>query len=164
MPKDAFSPKTIRLFLAAPDGRLTKMVHILDSRNRFEMTRFPTLDAAMEKGKNDPGVVLILQSFYDDLAPRIESLTRFGTHFFSSRLFVYVPDLSVRTVAEDDLARSALLEIGVTAVFSQRRELAALLSTFERYAPRYPDPTVSQTQTVWDTLPWKQKPERSKSH
>lgn len=136
-------PSKIRLFLAAPDSRLIRMIRILDERNRFETIRFPTLEAALEKGKNDPGVVLILQSSYDDLARRIETLARFGTRFFAARLFACVPDLAVRTPAEDTEIRLVLSEIGVTAVFSQRRELATLLSTFERHAARHPNPTDS---------------------
>lgn len=153
MSKDVFSSNPIRLHLVAPDGRLARSIRVLDSKNRFATTRFATIDAALHKSRNDLGVVLLVQCSYDDLSRGIEALTRFGIRFFSSRLFVYVPDLPERTTVENEDLRLALLEIGVTAVFAQRRELASLLSVFERYAARFPAPS-KEYRSVREFLPW----------
>jgi hypothetical protein len=147
----------IPLFLVVPDRRLSWAIHVADEQHRFETVRFRSLQHAIEKGdseKNSSGFLLVQWTTEEILA----ELTRnkpFNQFHHSLRLLVYCPELSQKTVAEGEEIRFALLQLGVIAVFSQFRELPAILSMVQRYANRFPPPQKQWSQMIYDSLPWK---------
>lgn len=148
--------KPIPLLLVAPDGRLARAIRVVDRFRRFESVRFRSLEKALEKGKNNPESVLLLECPFETLKQGTFPLSAGVPRSFASRFFVSVPDLPTRTVAEAELFRFALLQLGVTAVVSCSRELPALFRACLRRAPGIgATSSANLFQACWNTLPWK---------
>ncbi|MDR2754499.1 MAG: hypothetical protein LBC20_02220 [Planctomycetaceae bacterium] len=147
----------IPLFLIVPDRRLIRAIHVADEQHQFEITRFRSLQHALEKGntdKNSPRL-LIVQWNSEDILKELAQNKSFNPIPYSSRLIVYYPELSQKTPAEGEEIRFALLQLKIITVFSQLRELPSVLDIAQHYANRFTTPQKQWTQIIDDTLPWK---------
>jgi hypothetical protein len=149
--------KMIPLYLIVSDRRLVRAIHVADEHHRFETIRFHSLQHALEKGNSvgNPSKLLIVQWTAEEIPAKFAQNKPFNPSYYSSRLIVYCPELSQKTVAEGEEIRFALLQLGVIAVFSQFRELPPILSMVQRYANRFPPPQKQWSETIYDSLPWK---------
>ena len=146
----------IPLFLIVPDRRLSWAIHVADEQRRFETVRFRSLQHAIEKRnfEKNPFRIFIVQWTVDEILVELAREEPFNRFRYSPHLIVYCPELSQKTVAEGEAIRFALLQLGVIAVFSQYRELPAILSMVQRYANRFPLPQKQWSQMIYDSLPW----------
>ncbi|MDR1963474.1 MAG: hypothetical protein LBQ50_06820 [Planctomycetaceae bacterium] len=143
----------IPLFLVVPDRRLSWAIRVVDEQNRFETVRFRSLQHALEK--RNPAELLLVQWTTEEIIAELSRQNPFEPLHRLSPLIVYCPELPQKTVAEGEAIRFALLQLGVTAVFSQLRELPSILSMIQRHFNRVPPPKKEWTQTIFDSLPWK---------
>jgi hypothetical protein len=147
----------IPLFLVVPDRRLSRAIRVTDEQHRFEVVRFRSLQHAIEKGnpEENPSRIFIVQWTTEEISVELARNEPFNRCRYFPRLIVYCPELSQKTVAEGEEIRFALLQLGVIAVFSQFRELPAILAMVQRYANRFPPPQKQWSQVIYDSLPWK---------
>jgi hypothetical protein len=146
----------IPLFLIVLDRRLSLAVRVADEQHRFEVVRFRSLQHAIEKGnaEENSSKILIVQWTTKEILLELAQNKSFNRYCYSQRFIVYCPELSQKTVDEGEAIRFALLQLGVIAVFSQFRELPAILAMVQRYANRFPTPQKQWSQTIYDSLPW----------
>jgi hypothetical protein len=147
----------IPILLVVPDRRLALAIHVADKQHRFETIRFQSLYRALEKinSEGNQSGLLIVQWTSEKILAELTQKESFNRLHYSSRLIVYCPELSQKTVAEGEEIHFALLQLGVIAVFSQFRELPSVLSMVQRHANRFPPPQKQWAQAVYDSLPWK---------
>jgi hypothetical protein len=149
--------RLIPLFLVVPDSRLVRAIHVADGQHRFETIRFRSLQHALEKrnSEENPRGLLIVQWTIKEISAELMRNKPFYSFHYYSRLIIYCPELSKKTVAEGEEIRFALFQLGVIAVFSQFRELPPILSILQQQANRFPTPQKQWAQTIYDSLPWK---------
>ncbi|MDR0338327.1 MAG: hypothetical protein LBI18_14720 [Planctomycetaceae bacterium] len=147
----------IPLFLVGSDRRLGLAIRVVDERQQFEVVRFRSLQHALEKGISEENSfkILIVQWTTEEILIKLAGNSLFNRFGYSLHVIVYCPELSQKTIEEGEEIRFALLQFGVVAVFSQFRELPAILSMVQRYATRFPLPAKQWSQAVYDSLPWK---------
>jgi hypothetical protein len=143
----------IRLIVVAQNNRLSRAIYAADELKRFEVIRFRTLQNVVER-ENATGLFLV-QWMVGEIQTELTRNSSNSWRQCFSRMIVYCPELSQKTVTESEEIRFALYQLGVVTVFSQLRELPAILSIIHRYAKRFPPPPKEWTQTVYESLPWK---------
>lgn len=154
---------TVRLFIVATDKHLVRAMRVLDRRKQFELTRFHSLKNAVEKSKFDRHIILLVQYFSEEITELFPVFQTLTSSFFSSRLFVYVPDLPKQNRTVSEAIRFAFLQLGTTAVIASQQELKSLLPAFVEASKKTPSESLTKCdlfrnedliRSLHHRLPW----------